>query len=720
MAGTRTHYRTCNLCEAMCGIRIDLEGDRILSIRGDTEDPFSRGHICPKAVALQDIQNDPDRLKHPVRRTATGWERISWQQAFDETAGQIKSIQHKHGRNAAAIYLGNPTVHNYGSILFGLPFLRALHTRNRFSATSVDQLPHMIASYLLFGHQLLFPVPDLDRAEFLVIMGGNPVVSNGSMMTAPDVKKRLEAIRRRGGTVVVIDPRRTETADIASRHHFIRPGSDALLLLSVLHTIFAEDLTRPGRLAEFTDGIDTIRGLVAEFPPEKAEGPTGIGAEQIRRLARDFAKAGAAVWYGRVGVSTQEFGSLCQRLIYVLNIVTGNMDRPGGAMFTKPAADLVGAGGMVPKGHYGRWLSRVRKMPEFGGEFPVAVLAEEILTDGPEQIRALITSAGNPVLSTPNGAQLDSALASLDFMVSIDFYINETTRHARIILPPTGPLEHENYDLIFHLLAIRNTAKFSPALFSPEKDTRHDWEIFLELQTRLESNSLASRCQTFAKRALMKSLGAEGLLGLLLRMGPYGSRFNVFSRGLTLGRLKREVHGIDLGPLEPCLPQRLFTKTKRIQLAPEVLMQDVQRLKKKLIDSNGGANGLTLIGRRQLRSNNSWMHNSERLVKGKNTCVLLMHPSDASSRGITDLNPKVSLDSRAGSIEVDVSISEEMMPGVVSLPHGWGHDRPGVRLGTAAGRPGASINDVTDDRETDLLGGCAILNGVPVHVKPVV
>jgi anaerobic selenocysteine-containing dehydrogenase len=701
----------------MCGIRIDLEKDRILSIRGDTEDPFSRGHICPKAVALQDIHSDPDRLKHPVRRNSTGWEQISWEQAFEETAGQMKSIQRKHGRNAAAIYLGNPTVHNYGSILFGLPFLRALRTRNRFSATSVDQLPHMIASYLMFGHQLLFPVPDLDRTEFLVIMGGNPVVSNGSMMTAPDVKKRLEAIRRRGGTVVVIDPRRTETAAIADQHHFIRPGSDALLLLSVLHTVFAENLARPARLADFTDGIETIRGLVAEFPPEKAEGPTGIEAEQIRRLARDFAKAGSAVWYGRVGVSTQEFGSLCQWLIYVLNIVTGNLDRPGGAMFTKPAVDLIGTRGMVPKGNYGRWLSRVRKLPEFGGEFPVAVLAEEILTEGPGQIRALITSAGNPVLSTPNGAQLDTALAGLDFMVSIDFYINETTRHARIILPPTGPLEHENYDLIFHLLAIRNTAKFSPDLFAPEKDTRHDWEIFLELQTRLESNGLASRCKSFVKHSAMKRLGAEGLLALLLRAGPYGSRFNIFARGLTLGRLKREVHGVDLGPLEPCLPQRLFTKPQRIQLAPEVLVQDLIRLKQKLIDSNPALSGLSLIGRRQLRSNNSWMHNSERLVKGKNPCVLLMHPSDASSRGITRQNQRVSLDSRAGSIEVEVSLSEEMMPGVVSLPHGWGHDRPGVRLATASARPGVSINDVTDDRETDLLGGGAILNGIPVRVS---
>lgn len=716
MESSRIHYRTCNLCEAMCGIKIEVEANRVVSIRGDEEDSFSRGHICPKAVALQDVHTDPDRLKHPVRRTATGWERIGWDEAFDEVADRIRAIQCKDGRDAVAVYIGNPTVHNYGSLLFAPPFLKALRTRNRFSATSVDQLPHMLVAYLMFGHQLLFPVPDLDRTDFFVIMGGNPVVSNGSMMTAPDVKKRLQAIRERGGRVVVIDPRRTETAEVADRHFFIRPGADALLMLAVLHTLFAENLVQPGRLEGFLDGMDAVRNLVAEFPPETVEGPAGIAAESIRALARDFAKARSAAWYGRVGVSTQEFGSLTQWLIHVVNIVTGNLDRPGGVLFTKPAVDPLGNDRLTSKGHYDRYRSRVRKFPEFGGELPVAVLAEEMLTGGAGQIKAFLTTAGNPVLSTPNGAQLDRALANLEFMASIDFYINETTRHAHIILPPTSSLEHENYDIVFHLLAIHNTAKFSPALFEPADDTRHDWEIFLELQTRLESKGLFNSLLASMKRGLLRKLGPQGLLALALRLGPYGSGLNPLSDGLTLGKIKRAPHGIDLGPLAPCLPQRLFTPDKRIQLAPALLLEDVSRLKRRLQPSTVSTDQLLLIGRRELRSNNSWMHNSARLVKGKNPCVLLIHSSDARNHGISDRDV-VQLSSRAGSIQVPVELSDEMMQGVVSLPHGWGHNRPGARLGTASANPGASANDVTDEAEIDLLGGNAVLNGVPVVVK---
>ncbi|MEW6738240.1 MAG: molybdopterin-dependent oxidoreductase, partial [Acidobacteriota bacterium] len=503
---TQVHYRNCNLCEAMCGVEITLQADKSLSIRGDQDDPFSRGHICPKAVALQDVYYDKDRLKYPVRRTPNGWQRIGWDEAFDEVARQLKHIQTQYGRNAVGMYIGNPTVHNYGSLLFGPTFIRSLHTRNRFSATSVDQLAHHFAAYFMFGHQLLLPVPDLDRTDFLLILGGNPAVSNGSLMTAPDVAKRLQAIRQRGGRVVVIDPRRTETAQLADQHLFIRPGTDVLLLLSLLQVLFAEKLTRPDRLATFTDGLDLIGKLVTEFSPEKVAPITGITAEKVRVLAREFACAKTAVCYGRMGVSTQEYGAACQWLINVLNIVTGNLDRPGGAMFTLPAFDALMSESLAPRGSFARWRSRVRKLPEFGGELPVVTLAEEILTEGSGQIKAMVTSAGNPVLSTPNGRQLDRAFASLEFMVSIDFYINETTRHAHIILPPTSALEHENYDLAFHLLAIRNTSKYSPVLFKPAEDTRHDWEIFLELQTRLEAKSPFSTLLATLKRGLMKRL----------------------------------------------------------------------------------------------------------------------------------------------------------------------------------------------------------------------
>ena len=733
------HYRNCNLTEAMCGIEITVRPDASLDIRGDKDDPFSRGYICPKAVALQDIHYDKDRIKHPVRRTQNGWQRIGWDEAFDEVAQNLKRINRKYGRNSIATYLGNPTVHSYGAMLFAPGFIRSLHTRNRFSATSVDQLAHHLAAYLMFGHQLLLPVPDLDRTKFFLILGANPAVSNGSMMTAPGMGRRLQEIRKRGGKVILIDPRFTETAKLADRHLFIRPGTDVLLLLALLHVVFEEGLIRLGPVAAFTTGIETIGNLVAEFPPEKVASITGIDSDQIRRLAREFAAAESAVCYGRIGVSTQEFGGVCQWLINVLNTVTGNLDNPGGAMFTLPAFDPVTAPESVaPRGSFARWHSRVRKLPEFSGELPVVTLAEEILTEGPGQIKALVTHAGNPVLSTPNGRRLDRAIASLEFMAAIDFYINETTRHAHIILPPTSSLERGHYDLAFHLLAVRNTAKFSPPLFEPDSETRHDWEIFAELQTRMAHDGVLGNLLGRASHKLSKRFfGPERILDLGLRFGPYG-KLNPFSNksrvkpssvpsvvnGLTLRKLKQAPHGIDLGPLNPCLPARLRTSDKRIELAPDVLVKDVARVKTKFVSAFGvppSGGDLLLIGRRQLRSNNSWMHNTDRLIKGqsqKPRCSILMHPVDAAQR---DLKPgqNVTVRSRVGNVLVPIEISEEMMPGVVSIPHGWGHDRPGIQLGVAQRHAGQSINDITDDQTIDALCGTAAFNGTWVAVEAV-
>jgi anaerobic selenocysteine-containing dehydrogenase len=748
------HYRACNLCEAICGIVITaadgsgrrqeresvgrssrqkaaekhetrnpkletssskLETRNRLDIRGDKDDPFSRGYICPKAVALQDLHYDKDRLKYPVLRTPHGWQRLGWDEAFDEVAFHLKRIHAVHGRNSIATYLGNPTVHNYGALLFAPGFIRSLHTRNRFSATSVDQLAHHLSAYLMFGHQLLLPVPDIDRTKFFLILGANPAVSNGSMMTAPGVGRRLQEIRQRGGKVILIDPRFTETARLADRHLFIRPGTDVLLLLALLHVVFDEGLTRLGPLAAFTKGVDIIGKLVAEFPPDKVASITGIDSSQIRLLAREFASAESAVCYGRVGVSTQEFGAACQWLINVLNIVTGNLDRPGGAMFTLPAFDpLTAPESLAPRGSYARWHSRVRKLPEFSGELPVVTLAEEILTEGAGQIKALVTSAGNPVLSTPNGRQLDRALAGLEFMASIDPYINETTRHAHIILPPSSSLEHEHYDVAFHLLAVRNTTKFSPALFQPDGETRDDWEILVELQTRMEHGRVFGR----VKREFIKRFfGPERILDLGLRFGPYGAKLNPFSQGLTLRKVKKAVHGIDLGPLGSCLPRRLRTADKRIELAPDVLVQDVERVKAKFDNASLPSNGdLLLIGRRQLRSNNSWMHNSQRLVKGKPQCTILMHPTDAAQRHLRP-GQEVSVCSRVGSVVVPIEISEEMMPGVVSIPHGWGHDRLGIQIEVAQQHAGESINDVTDDLTIDALCGTAAFSGTRVAVE---
>jgi len=714
----RTHYRTCHLCEALCGIAIRVRGSSIVSIRGDDADPFSRGHLCPKAVAIQDVHEDPDRLRRPVRRTATGWQDISWEEAFDEAATRLLGIQSRHGHDAVATYFGNPQVHSYTGLVAGTQFVRALRTRNRYSATSVDQLPHHVAAYFMYGHQLLLPVPDLDRTDFLLVIGANPAVSNGSLMSAPDVARRLKDIRRRGGRLVVVDPRRTETAALADRHLFIRPGTDVLLLLALLHVIFEEGLAGPGRLAGLIDGLEDLRRWCGDYPPEKVDEATGLDAAAVRSLARDFAAAPSAVCYGRMGTSTQQFGALCQWLIQALNVVTGNLDEPGGAMFTRPAFDVAGlASGLGQRGAFDRRRTRVRGLPEFGGEFPVSALAEEILEPGDGQVRALVTAAGNPVLSTPNGRRLDEALESLEFMVSVDFYVNETTRHANLILPPTFALERDHYDLVFNALAIRNTAKYSAPLFPRGDDARHDWEIFAALQRRIE-DARPSKGRSRLRRLVEQWWTPRRILAYGLRTGPYGAGWNPLSKGLTLARLARQPHGVDLGPLQPCLPDRLATPGRRVQLAPEVLGKELARLPQRPGSWSPPSDGqLLLIGRRDLRTNNSWMHNSRRLVKGPTRCTLLMHPDDATRRGISD-GALVEVASRVGRLQVEVRLTPDMMQGVVSLPHGWGHDRAGVRLAIATAPPGASVNDLTDETAVDALCGNAVLNGVPVRVQP--
>lgn len=713
---TQKHFRTCNLCEAMCGIVIEHRGTEIVGIKGDPEDTFSRGHICPKAVALADIHNDPDRLRTPVRRTENGWEKISWEEAFDEVASRLNDIRTKYGRHSVGLYQGNPTVHNYGSMLFGLMFARALRTKNKYSATSVDQLPHMLASLLMFGHQLMMPVPDIDRTDYFLVLGANPLISNGSIMSAPDVKNRLKAIQTRGGKMVVFDPRRTETAEMASEHHFIRPGTDAFLLASMVHVFFEEKLVNLGRLGKFVEGLSALEKAVASFSPESTERTTGLAAGTVRQVTRDFAAAKSAVCYGRVGLCTQEFGGAGAWLVNVLNILSGNLDRVGGAMFTSPAVDVVGSGAYAGmQGSFARYKSRVRGLPEFGGELPAVTMAEDILEPGEGQIKALVTSAGNPVLSVPNGGKLDEALASLEFMVAIDIYINETTRHAHIILPPTFSLEHDNYDLAFHLLAIRNTAKFSPALFERSPEARHDWEIFAALAARIGAGEeIQDQLVRQVKQLVGERLSPKYIIDLGLRMGEYGGKLNPFdTSGLSIKKLLENPHGIDLGPLRPVLPEKLYTRAKKVLLAPDLFCKDLERLEKSRVD--GQKDELLLIGRRELRTNNSWIHNSHRMVKGKARCTLIMHPRDAENRGLVN-GQSVQVRSRVGQVDVPVEISDDIMPGVVSLPHGWGHGRKGAQLRVASQTPGVSINDLTDDGRVDTLSGVAVLNGTPVTV----
>jgi anaerobic selenocysteine-containing dehydrogenase len=686
---------SCNLCEAICGVLVTVDDGRVTDIRGDESDPLSCGHICPKAVALRDLQEDPDRLTTPVRRTADGWQEIGWDAAYELVVDKLTGIQREHGRNSIGVYLGNPNVHSLGALTHLPAMVKQLRTRNRFSATSIDQLPHMLASYLLYGHQLMVAVPDIDRTSYLLMLGANPLASNGSMMTAPGFGRRLKELRKRGGKVVVIDPRRTETAAVADEHHFVRPGTDAAFLLALIHQVIADGQARP---AAYVDGLAAVEAAVESWTPERAAGITGIPAAAIRRVAREFASAERAACYGRVGVSTQQFGAICQWAIQVLNIITGNLDRPGGTMFPRPAVNaLLGLG----RGHIGAWKSRVRGLPEFGGELPVSTMAEEILTPGAGQIRAMVTVAGNPVLSTPNGRKLDEALGTLDFMVAVDPYINETTRHADVILPPAPPLERDHYDVIFHQLAVRNTARWNDAVLPKPASARHDWEIFRDLGLALVRRTPWSRRRVEVMARLR--LSPRRIVDLGLRIGPYR---------LSLAKLKRSPGGIDLGPLQPALPKALHHKSKRIELAQRMILDDLPRLDSL---AEVSADELLLIGRRHLRNNNSWMHNSARLVKGRPRHHLLMNPEDLSRRKLSD-GQLVTVTSATGSICVEVAASNDMMPGVVSLPHGFGHNRPGARLSVAGQVAGPSANDITDAGLTDAVAGTAAVNGVPVTV----
>ncbi len=721
----RTHYRTCSLCEAMCGLTLEVDGERVVAVRGDSDDPLSRGYMCPKGPAIAALHDDPDRLRQPLRRTGSGWATIGWDEALEEAAQRIHEVQRAHGKHALAVYLGNPVVHNLGSMLYGPSFLRALGTKHRYSATSVDQLPQMLASYLMFGHQLLLAVPDVDHTAHLVILGGNPLVSNGSIMSAPDMKRRLAAIRQRGGKVVVIDPRRTETAEVADEHVFVRPGSDALLLAAMVQVLFAEDLINLGHLAGLVQGLEVLGEVTRAFTPDRVASATGIDASTIRRITREIAAAPSAAVYGRVGVSMHPFGGLCHWLVNAINVLLGNLDRRGGAMFSLPAFDVLGSPPPlgVGRGSFGRWRSKVRGLPEFGGELPVATLAEDIAAGGDEPIRALLTIAGNPVLSTPNGPRLEAALAGLESMISIDFYLNETTRHAHLILPPTGPLEHGHFDVVFHAIAVRNTVKYSPAVFPAKAHQRHDHEILTGIERGLHQRRNASLATRLELR-LRERLGPERIIALGLRAGPwgFGGGLRQGLRGVSWAKLEAAPHGIDLGPLEPCLPGRLPARrdggAARIDLAPAALVADVERLAAQLLADTEVRERFVLIGRRQLRGNNSWMHNVPKLMTGKPRCTLLMNPSDARGLGVGD-GDSVRVASRIGSVVVPVELDDGIMGGVVSLPHGFGHHREGTGQGVARAHAGVSINDLTDEQRIDELSGVAAFSGVPVAIEVV-
>jgi anaerobic selenocysteine-containing dehydrogenase len=738
-----THYRTCPFCEATCGLEIETEGREVVSVRGDADDVFSRGFICPKAYGIKQLHEDSDRLTTPLVRRDGELVEATWDEAFEEIDRRLSPILAEHGKNAVAVYLGNPNAHNLSAITHGPPWLRVLGTQNLYSASTVDQMPKQVSAGYMFGTMLSVPIPDVDRCDHLLLLGANPLVSNGSLLTAPNMRGRLRAIRERGGKVVVIDPRRTRTAEEADEHHFIRPGTDALLLAALACTIVEEGLEDPGPLAEHLEGLEEVRGLVRDFPPEAVADVCGIGAGEIRRMARELAAAERAAVYARIGTCTQEFGTHASWLVDVLNALTGNLDREGGALFPRAAVgqkNSAGPGGGGRGVRFGRFTSRVRGLPEFYGELPVSVLAEEIETPGEGQVRALITAAGNPVVSTPNSGRLGRAVDGLDFMLSIDIYVNETTRHADVILPAPEPLEKSHYDAAFYQLSTRNIANYSPAVF--ERQGPAEWEIYMRLagiiagqgpngdvgafddmviqtliqrEVGLEGSRVAGRAPAELLEALEPRRGPERVLDFLIRSGPYGDAFGDDPEGLTLDVLEQNPHGIDLGPLSPRIPEVLRTPSGKVELAPEAIVADIDRLRSALGRERNG--DLVLIGRRQLRSNNSWMHNLPALVKGKERCTLHIHPDDAERLGLGD-GAMALVRSAAGSVEAPIEVTDGIMPGVVSIPHGWGHDADGVRMGVASTHAGVNSNVLADESQVEPLSGNAVLNGIPVEVAP--
>ncbi|MEW2382786.1 molybdopterin-dependent oxidoreductase [Micromonospora sp. NPDC047707] len=732
---TRTAYRTCPLCEATCGLALTITGDRVTHARGDHDHVFSHGFVCPKGAAFPQLLADPDRLRRPLLRVDGTLREVGWEQAFAAVAAGLAAAR-SGGRDAVAVYLGNPNVHTMAGGLHVGPLVRALGTRNVYSASTVDQMPKHVSSGYLYGDPNAIPVPDLDRTDLLVLLGANPFESNGSLCTAPDFPGRLRALQARGGRFLVVDPRRTRTAAAADEHLPIRPGTDALLLFAVVHTLFDEDLVRLGRLAEHVTGVDAVRDLAGAFAAERVADRCAVPAPRIRQLARELAAAPAAAVYGRIGTCTVAFGTLTSWLVDVVNVLTGNLDRPGGAMFPLAAHQRPRAAGPGRGFRTGRWTSRVRRLPEVKGELPVATLADEIETPGEGQVRALITIAGNPVLSTANSRRLDRALASLDFMVSVDPYLNETTRHADVVLPPPDAARTGHYDFAFLTLAVRNVASYSPPALPPEADSLDECDILArltliaagrgadadpaELHEHLLGQTLADAAETSGRpaaqlRALVTGdRPAERLLDARLRLGAYGDQFGARPDGLSLARLLDHPHGVDLGPLRPRLPEVLRTASGTVELCPSPIAADVARLRAA---RDAPPDGFVLVGRRHLRSNNSWMHNVPALVKGRDRCTLQVHPEDATRLGL-DAGDAARVSSRVGSVVVPVELTADTMPGVVSMPHGWGHDLPGTRQSVARAHAGVNSNVLTDEAAVDPLSGNVVLNGIPVRVEP--
>lgn len=741
---SRTALRICPLCEATCGLTLTIEGTAVTGARGDRDDVFSRGFICPKGASFGAVDGDPDRLRTPLVRRDGELREATWEEAFDAVAAGLRPVVERYGPNSVGVVLGNPNVHTVAGALYPPILMAGLRTRSVFTASTVDQMPKHVSSGLLFGDALAIPVPDLDHTDHLLLIGANPLESNGSLCTAPDFPGKLKALKARGGTLTVIDPRRTRTARLADRHVAIRPGTDALLLAAMAYVLFEEDLVALGELAQHVQGVEELRAEVGDFTPESVADACDVDADTIRALARELAAAPTAAVYGRIGSCTVPHGTLASWLVDVLNVLTGNLDRPGGALFPQAATDKTPR--PAGPGHgfaLGRWHSRVSRHPEAKGELPLSALAEEIdtATAEGEPIRALVAVASNPVLSAPDGDRLDKALGSLDLMVSVDPYLNETSRHAHVVLPPPPPSQSPHHDFAFNTLAVRNQVRYTPAAVSLEPGRMAESEILARLilaATGMHGADPAAVDAMVVDQTLGKAVkephspvhgrdpkelaaqltgvsGPERRLDMMLRLGPYGDGFGVRPDGLTLEKLLAHPHGIDLGPLKSRLPQPLKTVSGKVELLPAPIAGDLPRLREALMHR---PDGLVLVGRRHLRSNNSWMHNVPALTGGSNRCTLHIHPQDAERLGVRD-GAAVRLKGAGGEVTAPAEVTDAVRPGVVSLPHGWGHDRPGTRLGHAATDPGVNVNQLLDGSLLDPLSGNAVLNGVPIEVSPV-
>ncbi|MYS92905.1 MULTISPECIES: molybdopterin oxidoreductase family protein [Streptomyces] len=737
---SRTALRICPLCEATCGLTLTIEGTRVTHARGDRDDVFSKGFICPKGASFGAVDADPDRLRTPLVRRDGELREATWEEAFDAVAAGIRPVVERYGPNSVGVVLGNPNVHTMAGALYPAVLLAGLGTRSVFTASTVDQMPKHVSSGLLFGDANAIPVPDLDHTDHLLLIGANPLESNGSLCTAPDFPGKLKALKARGGTLVVIDPRRTRTAKLADRHIAVRPGTDALLLAAMAQVLFDEGLTEP---IPHVQGVEEVADALREFTPEAVAAACDVEAGVIRTLARELAAAPTAAVYGRIGSCTVPHGTLASWLVDVLNILTGNLDRPGGALFPQAATDKTPRPAGPGRGFaLGRWHSRVSRHPEAKGELPLSALAEEIdtTTEEGEPVRALLAVAANPVLSAPDGDRLDKALDSLDFMVSVDPYLNETSRHADVVLPPPPPSQSPHHDFAFNTLAVRNQVRYTRPAIPLEPGRMAETEILARLilaVTGMHGADPAAVDQMVIDQTLGKAVkephspvhgrdprelaarltgdnGPERRLDMMLRLGPYGDGFGVRPDGLTLQKLLAHPHGIDLGPLRPRLPQPLKTRSGTVELLPRPIADDLPRLKRAREER---PDGLVLVGRRHLRSNNSWMHNVPALTGGSNRCTLHIHPEDAERLGVRDGAP-VRVKGAGGEVTAPAEVTDDVRRGVVSLPHGWGHDRPGTRLGHAATDPGVNVNQLLDGRLLDPLSGNAVLNGVPVEVAP--